>query len=73
MNDTSTTSVGQMTKTSSVARFVAMKEKQRVAEALAVENAKRRKERYYPILPLIPKKRLLHDGAQLSKAQASVG
>ena len=50
-----------------------MKEKQRAAEVLAVENAKRRKERYYPILPLIPKKRLLHDGAQLNKAQHSVG
>ena len=62
-----------MTKQSSVARFVAMKEKKRVAEALAVENAKRRKERYYPILPLIPKKRLLREGSSLSRAQHKLG
>ena len=56
-----------------MARFVKLKEQQRAAQVQAVENAKRRKERYYPILPLIPKKRLLHEGAQFFKAQSKVG
>ena len=58
-------------KSSSVRRFiehrVSEKEKQILFKS-TITNPKRRKERYYPQLPLIPKRRNLEGGADKRRA-----
>lgn len=59
---------------SSVQRYVDRKRTEKgIAFVQSIENAKRRKERYYPELPLIPAQRVMEPGFHDKNTAASIG
>ena len=56
---------------SSVQRYV--EHKKEIAFKQSIENAKRRKERYYPELPMIPAQRVMEPGFHEKNTAANIG